>query len=125
MSVSLLMGFGDSNTVLGWGSMTGVVQIKKEAGTLCGTGGLEESAGKTGVAADSCMGERLGRTESIWDSTVSKTVAGVTSVLAKSGSVMHEAVCKGVDDSRFSLLMCIMPSLPNVVMGIVDKADTE
>lgn len=34
LSMSLLMGFGDSNMVLGWGSMTGVVQINKEAGTL-------------------------------------------------------------------------------------------
>lgn len=34
MSMSLLRGFGDSNVVLGRGSMTGVVQINKEGGTL-------------------------------------------------------------------------------------------
>lgn len=53
------------------------------------------------------------------------SIAGDTSVLAKSGSVMHGTLCKGVEDSRCSLLACMMPSLPKAVMGIVDKDDTE
>lgn len=34
LSMSLPSGFGDSNVELGSGSMTGMVQINKEAGTV-------------------------------------------------------------------------------------------
>lgn len=98
---------------------------------------MEESCERAGVTADSFVGEGpvsfnsgttesiRGSTESTGGSTESRAVAGGTSALAKSGSVMHEALCKGVEDSRFLLLACIMLSLPSAVMGIVDKDDIE
>lgn len=43
LSISLPSGLGDSNVELGGGSMMGVVQINKEAGTVGGVGGVEES----------------------------------------------------------------------------------
>lgn len=63
--------------------------------------------------------------ESVSGSTGSKTFAGGSSALAKSESVMHGAICKGVEDSRCSLLACMMPSLPRAVMGAVDNDETE
>lgn len=44
---------------------------------------------------------------------------------AKSGSVMHGALCKGVEDKTCSLLACMMPSLPRVVMGLRDIDESE
>lgn len=44
---------------------------------------------------------------------------------AKSGSVMHGALCKGVEDKTFSLLACMMPSLPRVVMGLGEIDESE
>lgn len=61
--------------------------------------------------------------ESITGSTESiLTIAGGSSELAKSGSVTHEALCKGVEDSRCSLLAFMMASLPR---GTMDKDVTE
>lgn len=58
-------------------------------------------------------------------STESRIIVGVSSGLPKSGSVICEALCKGVEDKRCSLLACKMPSLARGVMGVVDKDDTE
>lgn len=66
-----------------------------------------------------------GRAESTEGSTESRTIAGATLELTKSGSVMHGALCKGVEDSRCSLLAFTLLSLPSAVMGIVDKDNTE
>lgn len=87
---------------------------------------MESSTGEARVAADSSVGEGptsfiSGMAESVSGSTESKT----SSASAKSGSVMHGALCKGVEDSRCSLLACMMPSLPRAVMVVVGKDETE
>lgn len=66
-----------------------------------------------------------GTTGSTNGSTDSRTIVEVSSALPKSGSVTYEALCKGVEDKRCSLLACMMPSLARGVMGVVDKDDTE
>lgn len=66
-----------------------------------------------------------GMVEAISGSTDSRTIGGASSASAKSGSVTHGALCKGVEDSRCSLLKCMMPSLPSTVMGVADEDDTE
>lgn len=123
-SMSLASRSGDSNVMLGGGSMMGVVQINKEAGTV--PQGAEGSAEGAGAAADSFVGEGpmlfiSGTAESVSGSTGSETVAGGSSAPAKSGSVTH-GLCKGVEDSRCSLLACMTPSLPRAVVG---EDDTE
>lgn len=123
-SMSLASRTGDSKVVLGGGSMMGVVQINNEAGTV--PQGVEGSTEGAGAAADSFVGEGpmsfiSGTAEFISGSTGSETVAGASSASAKSGSVMH-GLCKGVEDSRCSLLACITPSLSRAVVG---KDDTE
>lgn len=91
---------------------------------------MEESNEGAGVVADSFVGDGpmsfiSGMTESVNGSTESRTIAGRSSASAKSGSVTHGALCKGVEDSRCSLLACMMPSLPRAVMGVGDKDETE
>lgn len=111
---------GVSNVELGGGSMTGVVQTSTEVGT--------DSV--AGVVPDSFVGE--GATSFIWGMVVSKdgltessSGAAVSSALLKSGSVAHGALCKGVEESRCSLLASIMHSLSRAVMGVNDEAETE
>lgn len=91
---------------------------------------MDKSSEGGGVAAASVVGEgpvsfMSGRAESTEVSTESRAIAGGTSALDKSGSVMHGALCKGVEDNGCSLLACTMLSLLSAVMGIVDKDDTE
>lgn len=91
---------------------------------------MEESTEGAGVAVDSFVGEEpmsfiSGMAESVIGSTESRTIAGGSSVSVKSGSVTQGALCKGVEDSRCSLLACMIPSLPRAVMGVVFKGDTE
>ncbi len=91
---------------------------------------MGESTGGAGVAADSFVGEGpmsfiSGLAESVSGSTESGAIAGRSSELAKSGSVTHGALCKGVEDSRCSLLACMMLSLPRALMGVGDKDETE
>lgn len=38
---------------------------------------------------------------------------------------MQGALCRGVEDSRCSLLASMMPSLPSAVMGVVDEDETD
>lgn len=91
---------------------------------------MEGSNKGEGVAADSFVEEGpmsfiSGIAESVSGSTESRTIAGDSSALAKSGSVTHGGLCKGVEDSRCSLLTCMMPSLPRAVRGVMDKDETE
>lgn len=91
---------------------------------------MEESTDGAGVAADSFVGEEpmsfiSGMAEFDSGSTESRTIAGGSSVSDKRGSVTHGALCKGVEDSRCSLLACMIPSLPTAVMGVVAKGETE
>lgn len=58
-------------------------------------------------------------------STESKTIAGSSSASDKSGSVTHGALCKGLEDSRCSLLRCVMPSFPSAVTWAGDEDETE
>lgn len=90
---------------------------------------MEESREGVGVTTDSFAGEGplsliSGTAETVNGSTESRLAAGGSSVLAKSGSVMHGPLRKGVEDSRCSLLVCMMPSLPGAVTGVVDKDGT-
>ncbi len=63
--------------------------------------------------------------ESISGSTDSGATSGGSSASDKSGSVTHGALCKGVEDSRCSLLACRMPSLSRAVIGVEDGDETE
>lgn len=91
---------------------------------------MEESNVGEGVAADSFVGDGpvsfiSERAESNEILTESRAFAGDTSELAKSGSMMHGDLCKGVEDNGCSLLACMMLSLLSAVIGIVDKDGTE
>lgn len=127
LSVSSPTGFGDSNVELGGGSMMGVVQINKEAGTDWESGGTGESGevSATGGVAGSVEGECPVSSSSISGSTESRIISGGFSALVRSGSVTQEALCKGVEDSRCSLLACMTPSFPSAVMGLGDNDETE
>lgn len=110
--------------------MMGVVLINKEAGTVWGLGVVEEPREAAGVASaslvdDGTMSSSSGGAESIRGSTDSRTTAGGSSAPTNRGSVTHGALCKGVEDSRCSLLACVMPSLPSGVTGVVDEGETE
>lgn len=82
---------------------------------------MDEASEGGGVAAD-CFEEgpvsftSVGA-ESTEVSAQSRALLEDTSALTKSGSVMHGALCKGVEDNGCSLL--------SAVIGIVDKDDTE
>lgn len=91
---------------------------------------MEESNEAAGVISTSLVGDSplsfiSGRDESNSGSTDSRTIAGGSSAAAKSGSVTHGALCKGVEDSRCSLLPCVTVSLPSVIMLPVDEDETE
>lgn len=91
---------------------------------------MEESTEGAGLATDSFVGEEpmsfiSGMAESVIGSTESRTIAVGSSASAKSGSVTHGTLCKGVEDSRCSLLACMIPSLPRAVMGVVAKGEPE
>lgn len=91
---------------------------------------MEESNERVGVMPASLVGDAplsfiSERVESISGSTESRTIAGGSSAAAKSGSVTHGALCKGVEDSRCSLAACVMASLPSVTTGAVDEDETE
>lgn len=93
-------------------------------------GGVEGSNEGEGVATDSFVGEGpmsfISRmTGSVNGSTDSRTIAGGSSALAKSGSVTHGGLCRGVEDSRCSLLTCMTLSLPKTLRGVMDKDETE
>lgn len=67
-----------------------------------------------------------GRPESSSGSTGSWSTAGGSSASAKRGSVMlGGALCKGVEDSRCSLLACMMPSLSSAAMGVMVRDVTD
>lgn len=73
-------------------------------------------------------GEKLvsfssGRSELACVSRGCKAIEGGSSALAKSGSVMREALCKGVEDNKCSLLACTTASLP-IAIG-VGKEESE
>lgn len=63
--------------------------------------------------------------EAVGGSADFRAIAGGSSASTKSGSVMHGRLCKGVEDSRCSLLACMTPPLPRAVMGVVDKDASE
>lgn len=89
---------------------------------------MEESNEGAGVMSASFAGDAplsfiSGRGESIRGSTESRTIAGGSSSAAKSGSVTHGALCNGVEDSRCSLLACVMAS--SVITGAADEDETE
>lgn len=91
---------------------------------------MEGSNVGEGVATDSFVGEGpmsfiSSITESVNGSTESRTIAGGSSALAKSGSVTHGGLCKGVEDSRCSLLTCMTLSLPKALRGVMDKDERE
>ena len=93
-------------------------------------GGVEESNEGEGEGVGSFVGEGpmsfiSAMTESVNGSTDSRTIAGGSSALPKSGSVTHGGLCKGVEDSRCSLLACITPSFPRDVMGVMAIDITE
>lgn len=93
-------------------------------------GGVQGSNVGEGVATDSFVGEGpmsfiSSITESVNGSTESRTIAGGSSALAKSGSVTHGGLCKGVEDSRCSLLTCMTLSLPKALRGVMDKDERE
>lgn len=84
------------------------------------TGGVDESEEGEGVVGSSLIGEgpmssSSGASEAVRSSIDCKTIAGGSSALTKSGSVMHWALCKGVEDKMCSLLACTAPSLPRDV----------
>lgn len=122
-AVSLVLsgGLGDSTVEMGGGSIMGVVLIKEEGGT----GKAEESCTDVGCVSGSLLGEGLVSFISVrfeftcapWEC---KTIVGGSSALAKRGSVT-QALCRGVEDNKCSLLACIIASLP---IG-VDKEETE
>lgn len=99
-------GSGDSRVEVGGGSIMGVVWIKEDGGT----GEEEESCEDEGCVSGSLTIEKLvssssGRSEFACVSRECKTIAvGASSASAKSGSVTRDALCKGVEDNRCSLL---------------------
>lgn len=109
----------------GGGSMMGVVWIREDGGT----GEDEESCEDEGCVSGSLTREKLvssssGRSESACLSRECKTiVVGGSSVSDKSGSVTREALCKGVEDNKCSLLACMTASLP-IAIG-VGKEESE
>lgn len=91
---------------------------------------MEDSTEGAGEGADSFVGEGpvsliSVMAESVSGLTESRTIAGGSSASARSGSVTHGALCKGVEDRRCSSLACMMPSLARTVMGLVDKDEAE
>lgn len=87
------------------------------------TGGVEESEEGEGVVGSSLIGEgpmslSSGASEAVRSSIDCRTIAGGSSAFAKSGSVMHWALCKGVEDNTCSLLACMAPSLPWDATGV-------
>lgn len=87
-------------------------------------GGVEGSVEGEGVGVGSLVGEGpmsfiSAMTESVNGSTESRTIAGGSSALPKSGSVTHGGLCIGVEDSKCSLLACITASFPRAVMGVM------
>ena len=82
-----------------------------------------------GGAADSLVGEGpvsfISRTTESDESSTEETIAGGSSASTSSGSVAHGALCRGVEDSRCSLLASMTLSFPSAVMGMVDKEDLE
>lgn len=87
------------------------------------TGGVEESEEGEGVVGSSLIGDgpmsfSSGASDAVRSSIDCRTTAGGSSALAKSGSVMHWALCKGVEDNTCSLLACMASSLPRDVMGV-------
>lgn len=109
----------------GGGSIMGVVWIREDGGT----GDDEESCEDEGCVSGSLTGQKLvssssGRSEFACVSRVCKTIAvGGSSASAKSGSVTREALCKGVEDNKCSLLAWITASLP-IAIG-VGKEESE
>lgn len=63
--------------------------------------------------------------ESVDGLTESTRGAAASSALLKSGSVAHGALCKGVEESKCSLLASMMHSLSRAVMGVKDETETE
>lgn len=122
--MSSASGSGDSSVELGRGSMMGVVEISDEAGTV--GGGVEDSAeGADSKAGEGALSLGPGMAASAGGFSGSWTVAGGFSVFAKSGSVTHGALCKGVEDRRCSLLELIMSPLPRSAMGSAGKGVAE
>lgn len=102
----------------GGGSIMGVVWIREDGGT----GDEEESCEDDGCVSGSLPGEKLvslssGRSAFACVSRECKTIVGGSSALAKSGSVTREALCRGVEDNKCSLLACITASLP-IAIGV-------
>lgn len=123
--MSSASGSGDSSVELGRGSMMGVVEISEEAGTV-GGGGVEDSTeGVDSKAGEGALSLVSGMADSAGGFSGSWTVAGGFSVFAKSGSVMHGALCKGVEDRRCSLLELIMSPLSRAAMGSAGKGAAE
>lgn len=115
---------GDSRVEAGGGSIMGVVWITEDGGT----GDEEESCEDEGCVSGSLPIEKhvsssSGRSEFACVSRGCKTIVVGSSALAKSGSVMREALCKGVEDNKCSLLACITASLP-IAIG-VGKEESE
>lgn len=76
-------------------------------------------------AVEGSMSSVSGMAESFRGCVGSRSVGGGSSTSDKSGSVTHGALCRGVEDSRCSLLGCIVPSLLRVLMGLVDRDETD
>lgn len=130
VSVSSPTGLGDSNIKLGGGSMTGVVQTNTEVGKVWGMEGEEwssEAAGfeSSSLAREGAMSFISVRAQSVSALMESRTIAGVSSASAKSGSVTDGGLCKGLEDSRCSLLTCMPPSLAMAVIRVGDEDETE
>lgn len=119
---------GDSSVELGGSSRTGVVQINKEAGTVSGMMGVEESSEAAGPELSSLVGERERWFLSSWIPSVNGLTESRTSggsyASANSGSVMPGALCKGLEDKRCSFLAGVMAFTSRVVTVGGDGEET-